>query len=153
MLLVVADNNFRKQGDQAKTIALSTKLAELMAAKPKPEGISDADWDKRKGLMMGLGYYMAGAVYFSQNKFMDTDATLRKALPLIDANPDLKAQLAPEVLFFLGLSNYKMGEPKKDKKYMAEALKFNTQCAALKSKYQPQAAKNAQVIRQQFGLK
>ncbi|MBS1830421.1 MAG: hypothetical protein JST93_34280 [Acidobacteria bacterium] len=149
MLLAVADNLFNKKGDPNRIIELSNKLAEVMSAKPKPEGIADADWDKRKNLMTGLGHWMAGVTYGNQSKWKETDESLRKALPLVSDNEQLKAQ----TLFYLALSNYKMGEPKKDKKLMAEALKFNVQCAAIKSPFQGQASKNASVIRQQFGLK
>ena len=149
MLLAVADHHFNKKGDPARIIALSTKLSEVMSAKPKPEGVADADWDKRKNLLVGLGYWMSGVTYGNQSKWKETDASLRQALPLVEGNDQLKAQ----TLFYLALSNYKMGEPKKDKKLMAEALRFNVQCAAIKSPFQGQATKNASVIRQQFGLK
>lgn len=149
MLLAVADNLINKKGSPDKIIEYSTKLAQLMESKPKPEGVSDDDWNKRKNLMAGLGHWMAGVTYFNQNKLAESDAALRKALPYIVGNDALNSQ----ALFTLGLSNYKMGEPKKDKKLMAEALKFNAQCAAIKSPFQGQAAKNAQVIRQQYGLK
>jgi tetratricopeptide (TPR) repeat protein len=149
MLLVVIDNYFNKKANPDQVIAYGTKLAEVMAAKPKPEGVSDADWDKRKSLLMGLGYWYAGVTFGNQNKFPDTDVTLRKALPLVQDNEQLKSQ----ALFYLGLANYKMGEPKKDKKYLAEALKFNQQCAAIKGPLQGQAAKNASVIKQQLGVR
>src|SRR6185295_18604319 len=124
-----------KKSEPAKVIQYSTKLAEVMSAKQKPEGISDADWEKRKNLLMGLGYWMAGVTYAGQNKHIEADANLRKALPLVDSNQDLKAQ----ALFQVGLANYRMGEQKKDKKYLAEALKFNQQCAAIKSQFQAPA--------------
>lgn len=149
MLLVVIDNNFNKKTNPDQVVAFGNKLAEVMASKPKPEGVSDADWEKRKNLMTGLGYWYAGVTLGNQSKFPETDTTLRKALPLVQDNEQLKAQ----ALFYLGLANYKMGEPKKDKKYLAEALKFNQQCAAIKSPLSGQAAKNAAVIKQQLGVK
>jgi len=149
MLLVVIDNHFNKKTNPDQVVAYGNKLAELMSSKPKPEGVSDADWEKRKNLMTGLGYWYSGVTLGNQSKFPETDATLRKALPLVQDNDQLKAQ----ALFYLGLANYKMGEPKKDKKYLAEALKFNQQCAAIKSPLAGQAAKNAAVIKQQLGVK
>ena len=149
MLLAVADSYFNKKGDPNKVIALSTKLVEVMNSKTKPEGVADADWEKRKSLMTGLGHWMAGVTYGNQSKWKEADAELRQALPLVESNDQLKAQ----ALFYLALSNYKMGEPKKDRKLMAEALRFNVQCAAIKSPFQGQASKNASVIRQQYGLK
>lgn len=149
MLLVVADNYFNKKSNPNKVIELSTKLAAVMSAKQKPEGVSDDDWNKRKNLLTGLGYWMAGLTYADQNKFKEADELLRKALPLVEGNDPLKAQ----ALFYLGLANYKMGDPKKDKRLMLESLKFNQQCAAMKSPFQGQASKNATVIKQQYGIK
>lgn len=149
MLLAVADSYTNRKIKPEKVIEYGTKLGQMMEAKPKPEGVSDGDWNKRRNIMAGLGYWMAGVTYFNENKLTESDSNLRKALPFIVGNDALNSQ----ALFFLGLSNYKMGEPKKDKRLMAEALKFNTQCAAIKSPFQGQAQKNAQVIRQQYGLK
>jgi len=149
MLLTVADNYLNKKVHPEKVIEYSMKLSEIMGAKQKPEGVSDADWDKRKNLLTGLGFWMAGVTYAGANKFKETDELLRKALPLVEDNQALKGQ----ALFYLGLANYKMGQPKGDKKLMAEALKFNTQCAAIKGPFQAQAQKNAAVIRQQYGLR
>ncbi|HUQ92402.1 MAG TPA: hypothetical protein VM120_12035 [Bryobacteraceae bacterium] len=149
MLLAVAEHYLNKKTEPAKVISYGNKLTEVMASKPKPEGVTDADWDKRKNLLTGLGHWMVGLTYSGQNKFKESDESLRKALPLVEGNDQLKSQ----TLFLLGLANYKMGEPRKDKKYLAEALKFNQQCAAIKSPYQGQAQKNAVVIRQQLGVR
>src|SRR5262249_5022476 len=99
MLLVVTDHYLQTKKDSAKAHAYATKIVEVMAAKPKPEGVSDADWNLRKG----LGYYYDGKLYFNENKFAPADEALRKALPLVESNANLK----PEVLFMLGTSNYK----------------------------------------------
>jgi tetratricopeptide (TPR) repeat protein len=149
MLLAVADNYYNKKTNPDKVIAYGNKLAELMDTKPKPEGVADADWEKRKTLMKGMGYWMAGMTYANQNKHAETDRELRKALPLVKEND----QLAAQTLFYLALANYRMGDPKKDKKLMSEALRFNTQCAAIKSPFQATAQKNAAAIRAQYGLK
>lgn len=149
MLLVVADSYFNKKTNPEKVIAYGLKLPEVMASKQKPEGMSDGDWEARKNLLSGLGYWMAGMVYSGQNKLPDTDKTLRQALPLVKQNDQLSAQ----ALFHLAMANYNMGSPKKDKKLMMEALRFNQQCAAIKSPFQATAQKNAAVIKQQYGIK
>ena len=149
MLLAVADSYLTRKTSPEKVVAYGNKLAELMSSKPKPEGVSDDDWNKRKTLLMGLGYWMAGVTHGAANKFAECDEVLRKALPLVEGNDQLKAQ----ALFYLGLANYKMGDSKKDKKMIADALRFNVQCSAIKSPFQGQAVKNATVIRQQYGLK
>ena len=44
----------------AQAQAYATRLTATMRAKAKPEGTSDADWDKKKSLYLGQGYYIAG---------------------------------------------------------------------------------------------
>ena len=86
---------------------------------------------------------MSGKLYFTQNKFTDTDKQLRAALPLIQDN----AQLKPEVLFYLGMANYKLEKAQ-------DAANFNKECAAIKSPFAATCAKNLAVIRNQYrGLK
>jgi len=139
MLLVVADNSLQKGKDPEKVIAYSNKLIEVMNSKQKPEGVSDADWDARKKTVIGLGHYMIGKQYFNEKKYGPADKELRVALPLVESNQGLKA----ETLFMLGFSNYKMEN-------IMDSLKFNQQCAAIKSPFQAQAAKNVTVIKTQY---
>ncbi|MCU1276323.1 MAG: hypothetical protein JWO48_3754 [Bryobacterales bacterium] len=139
MLLVVADNSLQKGKDPEKVIAYSNKLIEVMNSKQKPEGASDADWEARKKTITGVGHFMVGKQYFNQKKYGPADKELRVALPLVEGNQDLKA----ETLFLLGFSNYKMEN-------IMDALKFNQQCAAMKSRFQAQAAKNVTVIKTQY---
>jgi tetratricopeptide (TPR) repeat protein len=136
MLLVVADSYLRNNKNPDKVLAYSTKMVEVMTAKPKPEGVSDADWDKRKTLVIGLGHYMSGKIYMNQQKFPQADKELRDALPLIGNNKDLKA----ETTFLLGFANYRM-------KKIPDAIKYNQMCAEISSPYQAQAQKNIQAMR------
>jgi tetratricopeptide (TPR) repeat protein len=139
MLLVVADSYLQKGKDPAKVVAYSTKMIDVMNAKAKPEGVNDADWENRKKTVTGLGHFMIGKSNFNDKKYGPADKELRVALPLVEGNTDLKA----ETLFLLGFSNYKMEN-------IMEALKFNQQCAAIKSRFQAQAAKNVTVIKSQY---
>jgi hypothetical protein len=139
MLLIVADNCLQKGKDPDKVVSYSTKLIDVMNTKAKPAGASDADWENRKKTITGLGHFMIGKQYFNEKKYGPADKELRVALPLVENNSDLKA----EVLFELGFSNYKMEN-------IMEALKFNQQCAAIKSRFQAQAAKNVTVIKSQY---
>jgi tetratricopeptide (TPR) repeat protein len=139
MLLTVAYSDLQQGKEPDKVIAYSTKLIEVMNTKTKPEGVSDADWENRKKTITGMGHYFIGKQYFNQKKYGPADKELRIALPLVETNATLK----PEVLFDLGLSNYKLEN-------IVEALKFNQQCAAIKSPYQAQAAKNVAAIKGQY---
>jgi len=138
MLLILADNAAKKK-DGANVLAYTAKLVELMNSKPKPEGVADADWNKRKNAIVGLAHYMAGKEYVAESKFGPADKDLRAALPLVEDNSAVKA----EVLFYLGLANYKMEK-------IQEAVTFFKACAALKSPFQAQATKNLTAIRAQY---
>jgi tetratricopeptide (TPR) repeat protein len=139
MLLVVADSALQKGKDPDKVVTYSTKLIDVMNTKAKPEGMSDADWENRKKTFSGQAHYMIGKQYFNQKKYGPADKELRVALPLVETNAALK----PEVLFMLGLSDYKLEN-------VMDGLKFLQQCAAIKSPYQAQAAKNVSVIKNQY---
>jgi len=141
MLLVVADYYMQKKEQPEKVLDYSAKLVSLMSSKPAPEGVSATDWQKKKDLTLGLGYWMTGVTYANQNKFGPADKALRQALPFIKGNE----QLLASALFYLGLANYKLEN-------ILDAIKFNEQCIAIKSPYQARAAQNLKVIRSQYRL-
>ena len=64
--------------------------------------------------------------------------SLKGANPAASGNDPLKAA----TLFYAGLTAY-------DLKNIPDALKFNQQCAAIKSQFQAQATKNVNVMKQQ----
>jgi len=166
MLLVVADSYMQQKKEPEKVHAYSAKIVELMGQKPKPEGVSDADWTARKNLVTGVAHYMNGKVYYNEANFGKADQALRAALPLVDASlkteevhlattqgttttirraaePIMKA----EVLYLLGFANYKLEKPQ-------EAANYYRDCAALKSPYQALAAKNLLGLKNQYhGIK
>jgi tetratricopeptide (TPR) repeat protein len=139
MLLAVADNCMQNKKEPEKVHAYSAKIVEVMNAKQKPDGVSDADWQNRKKSVTGIAHYMSGKLYYTENKFADTDRELRAALPLIHDN----AQLKPEVLFYLAMANYKLEKAQ-------ESANFNKQCAAIKSPFAATCAKNLAAIRTQY---
>jgi len=138
MLLVLTDDAAKKK-DGDKVHAYSAKLVDLMGSKPKPEGVADADWTKRKNTILGLAYEIDGKQYFNDGKPAQADQELRKSLPLVEGNPTVKT----EVLFYLGLSNYKMEK-------VQDAYTFFKACAAVSSPFQAQATKNMTAIRTQY---
>ena len=151
MLLVAADHYLQTKKETEKVHLYSAKIVEVMAAKPKPEGVSDADWNARKTQVTGLAHYMSGKQYSLENKFAQTDQELRKALPLVDASPGL-ASLKPEVLFLLGLADYKLAGSTPEK--AQESANYFRQCAALKSPFQTTAATNLKRIMTEYhGIK
>ncbi len=143
MLLVAADHYLQTKKEPEKVHAYSVKILEVMAAKPKPEGVSDADWATRKNLVTGLAHYMNGKLYYNESNFSKADQELRAALPLVQSNATLK----PEVLYLLGFANYKLDKPQ-------EAANYYRECAAINSPYRATAAKNLQGIKAQYtGIK
>lgn len=140
MLLAAADYYLNKN-DNAKVLAYSGKLVEVMSAKPKPEGVSDADWEKKKTLTLGLAHWMTGISYSNQSKWAETDKSMRQALPLVKGNE----QLLAVAYFHLGLANFQM-------KNIVDAIKFNQACAAIKSPVQAQAQSNLKAIQREYRL-
>ena len=81
MLLVVADNYVQTKKDPEKIHAYSAKAVEIWPAKPKPEGVSDADWTARQNQIAGYAHYLNGKQYAIENKQAQADQEFRKALP------------------------------------------------------------------------
>lgn len=143
MLLAMADHYLQTKKEPEKVHAYCARLVQMMPAKPKPEGVSDADWAARRNLIMGLAHYMDGKQYYTEAKYPQADTELRAALPLVESNAAVKA----ESLYYLGFANYKMEKPQ-------EAANYYRECAAMKGPLQATAAKNLQGIKTQFhGIK
>lgn len=143
MLLAVADHDLQTKKEPEKVHAYCAKIVQLMAAKPKPEGMSDADWTARRDLITGLAHYMNGKLYYEEAKFPQVNEELRAALPLVKSNQAVEA----ESLYYLGFANYKMEKPQ-------EAANYYRECAAIKGPLQAAAAKNLQGLKTQFhGIK
>lgn len=139
MLLAVAASYLEKKQEPEKLLAYSAKVLELSASKPKPEGASDADWAARKNLVAGRAHFITGKFYYNDNNFPKADQELGVALPLVEADASLKA----EVLFLLGFANYKLTK-------IQEAANYYRACAAIKSPFQASAAKNLQAIQKEY---
>ncbi|MBI3471268.1 MAG: hypothetical protein HY013_07925 [Candidatus Solibacter usitatus] len=137
-ILVFAANANAEKKDAEKAIQYSNKAIELLNTKPKPEGVSDADWTNKKNGTSAVAYFLAGSTYFGQNKLKEAETALRAGLAPSEGNEQLKAQ----ILFYLSLAVHKQGK-------LPEALQLSQQCAAIKSPFQAKAAENAKVLRAQ----
>ena len=144
LLLTMADYHMQQKKDPEKVVLYAEKAAVVMAAKPKPEGVSDADWTKKKNTTLGLAYWMAGTTLAGQNKNPEADKALRAALPFIKDND----QLNGPALFYVGLANYQMGKGKSAPQ-MADAVNFMQQAAAVKGPFQAKAVSNLAVMRKE----
>jgi hypothetical protein len=133
MLLVVANSYLEQKKEPAKVHAYSAKVVEIMSAHSEASA----------PMMTGVAHYISGKQYVNDNQFGPADQELRKALPLVESNTALK----PEVLFLLGLANFKMEK-------IQEAANYFRACSALKSGFQAEAAKDlARIKRDYQGIK
>jgi len=148
MLLVAADYYMNVKKDPGKTISYSSKLVELMSTKPAPQGVSAEDWEKKRRSSLGVGYWMMGVTYATQNKLLEADKVLRQALPYIAGNDQLRAT----ALFHLGVVNFRLGE-KGDEKRILDAFNFTKECAAIKSPVQAAAQRNLKAMQAQYRLR
>jgi tetratricopeptide (TPR) repeat protein len=147
-LLFAIDQTFQKK-DYDKTLDYAPKAIELLKTKNAPEGMPAADWEGKKKQALGATLWMQGMIESSQSKFVAADKTLREALPYLEGNDQLMAS----ALFNLGLANYKLGSGKTtNTQRILDALKFNQQCAAIKSQFQGQALSNIKAIRSQYRI-
>jgi tetratricopeptide (TPR) repeat protein len=116
----------------------SNKLIELMNSKPKPAGVSDANWAHQKNTLTGVAYSMIGGVHLNQEQYGSADKAFRQALQLLQG-PGLEQQRAA-ALSSIGWANYKL-------KNYNEATNFYTLCLAINGPYQEVAIKNLRVIK------
>ena len=142
LLLLLADTALtRKQSDRA--LRYATRLIAVTGKHPKPEGISAADWQRKRNAALGRGYWITGIVQSEQIKFSAADQALRAALPLFEGDEGMKGA----VLFHLGMVNYQLGKMTNNRARVLEAAAFSDRSAALKSPYAQQAWHNGHVMR------
>lgn len=145
-LLVAADYS-SQQKDNEKTLLYSSQVATLMQSKPKPEGMAEADWQKKKQTLLGVAYWLEGISYNSERRFKEGDTALRNALPLVKTDN----RLLPLVLLQLGVADFQLGKSSKNTGLVKDALKFSQQSAALKSTVQAEAQNNVKAISRSLG--
>jgi tetratricopeptide (TPR) repeat protein len=142
MLAFVANQYVEEKRDPDKVIAYSARVVELMNTKPKPDGVNEADWARKRKMLSGLAHFMSGSTLFDQGKLPQADQDLRAAIPLVEGNDRLEAA----TLFYAGMTSYSM-------KNLPDALAFNRQCAAIESPFQAKAAENVRAITSQSAKK
>lgn len=148
LLLVLADG-YMSQKNTEKANLYAGRLVESLKTRTKPEGLSDADWEKKKTSATGRALWITGVNHAEAKRYKDADETLRTALPLIQGQAALQAP----ALFYLGVANYNLGKPLKDKKRIADAIRFSDECAKMASPFKDPALKNSRGMRVEFGMK
>jgi hypothetical protein len=124
----------------------ASRLVNTLKTKAKPEGMSDADWTKKKDMMLGQGYYVMGSQACAKSTWTDCDKNLRAALPYVSKEPSV----AGPTYFFLGLANYNLSKLTSDRAKLQEAEKFSEQSAAIPGAMQQQAMRNVAAMKQEL---
>jgi hypothetical protein len=146
LLLFLADHYYSaKQPDRAQGYA--NRLVVAMGKHAKPEGVSEADWEKKKSASLGRGYWISGVIAGEKNQYAAADRNLRAALPYVKGND---AMTAP-ALFYLGTADYNLGKMTMSKAKILEGAKFSDQCAAITGPYAEQAYKNSMIMKTEAG--
>ena len=113
-------------------------------AKKKPEGMSDADWQKTRNEMLGNAYLSAGIIQAGSNRYADADRNLKAALPLVGGAS------TSYIYYYLGVSNYQMGKMTTDKSKMATGLQYTEKAAGIAGPMQTQASNNAAIMKREL---
>jgi hypothetical protein len=142
LLLSMANTSLvKKQSDRA--IGFANRLVAAANSRPKPEALAAADWERKKSVWLGRGYWISGVTNGEKSLYALSNKSLRAALPYIKSEPGL---LAP-ALFYLGVDNYQLGTMTNNKAQILEGVKYSDQCAAIEGPYQHQAWLNSQSMK------
>jgi tetratricopeptide (TPR) repeat protein len=146
MLMAVAEYHFGREEAREKVIIYSAHIIEVLATKPRPAHLTEADWDNKKSHLLGAAYYMGGISSSLISQWGRADQMLRGALPLIAGDATQEAA----AFYHLGVANYHLADSSPAR--ARDALAYWRRCASLKSNFQSQAMKNADSIRNEFNL-
>jgi len=147
VLAELLDLAAQKQQNE-KAIVYAQKLIATLGKRTKSDIMPDADWAKKKAAMLGRAHLVAGVILVAQTNYYRADQELRAALPLIKGDDTQTAT----ALFSLGMANYQLGRVGLNKGQVLQGAKFSQQCAAIKSQYQDQAARNAVAMNKEASL-
>ena len=130
----------------ASSGSYATRLITVMKGKAKPEGVSEADWERQKAAKLGDGYFYSGASACSKSTWLDCDRNLRTALPYVNSNQ----RTLGIAYFYLGLADYQLGKVTGDRSKMMEGQKFSEQSAAIPGPMQQRAATNVAAMKSEM---
>jgi len=125
----------------------ATRLITVMKSEKKPDGVSDADWEKQKSAKLGNGYYIAGTAACTKSGWIDCDRNLKSAVPFVSKDQ----RTLGITYFYLGLADYQIGKATGDRTKIQEGQKYSEQSSAIPGPMQQQAYKNAQAMKQELG--
>lgn len=131
----------------ASNPAYASRLIAVMSKKAKPEGVSDADWTRKKDAYLGAGYLYGGAAACSRQAWAECDRDMKAAEPLVRGTQSMLGN----VYFYLGLADYQLGKLTQDRTKMAAGLKYSQQAAAIPGPSQAQANNNVAAMSKELG--
>jgi len=132
------------EGGQTK---YAEKLIAAMKAKAKPEGFSEADWEKQKNNAFATGYFNLGYVALQKQIWVDCDKNFRAVVPLLAGD---QGRLGT-AYFGLGVCDFSLGKMTNDRTKMQAGEQYSEKAAAIKGPMQDQAYKNVAVMKQALG--
>jgi hypothetical protein len=127
--------------------AYAGRLVAVMSKKAKPEGVSDADWAKKKEAYLGVGYFYGGAGACGRQAWAECDRDMKAAEPFVKGSP----QMLGNTYFYLGLANYQLGKLTQDRTRVQAGLKYSQQSAAIPGPMQGQASTNVAAMSKELG--
>lgn len=142
LLLVLADNALNNQ-QAGKAGEYAERIVATLPQEPKPDTLSQAEWDKKKGATLGRAYWICGLVHAGKNEYDQGDQDLRASLPYLKGND----QLLGSALFQLGVMNYNLGKKASNKQLLLDGANFSEQAAAIPGPHVQQATANAKAMR------
>ena len=134
-------NNAMAKGNAAGLLTYAQRLIGAVGKHSKPEPAAAAEWERRRGLLLGLGYYASGAVHNGQSRFFDSEKELRAALPFVKGSA-----LQGPALFQLGIACYQVGKMTLNRKLVMEGANFSKQAAGIPGSHAGQAYSNANAM-------
>ena len=123
----------------------ATKLVQVMRSKPKPDNVSEADWERKKSSMIVDGTYLGAVGPCNRQAWAECDRAMRAAEPVLKGTA-----MAGNVYYLLGVSNFQLGTLTGDRAKMQDGLNFTKQAAAVPGQMQGQAANNVAVMSKQM---
>jgi hypothetical protein len=136
----------RNWSSPGPALAAANRLIGVIGRKKKPEGMSDADWQRTKNEMLGSAYTSAGVIQAGQNRYADADRNLKAAMPLVSGNPTMLSY----VYYYLGVANYQMGKVTADKSKMMAGLQYTDKAVATGGPMQAQASSTSAIMKREM---
>jgi tetratricopeptide (TPR) repeat protein len=134
-LTLVAESYMQSVNEPTRLVTYATRILALLDRQPKPEGLTSAEWSKKKALLAARAHWMIGTAAMQQDRFGEADRSIRAALPFLRAD----SRMTSAALFYLGWANYRLGK-------LSDAIRFNKECTLVKGPYREHAEKNLRII-------